>query len=134
MFPTLSGFVCNEFKANWCNLSRYSCAARELYFFGASAVTQLCWAKNWVWKTSNLYNTHQYKQAKINYCICVAAQLHLPQLYPCPISVQLRGPHKSQMYTQSSMDCGTVNADKNAISNRSPCWIFCIAIKAHLKQ
>lgn len=62
----------------------------------------------------------------------ISAQLHLPQLNPCPIRVQVRWAHERQMNPQISMDGWTINAYEYAVCDRRPGWIFRIAIETCL--
>lgn len=65
--------------------------------------------------------------------ICISAQLHLPQLNPRPIRVQICWSHKCQMDAQISMNCWAINANKYTIRHRRPRRILCIAIKTCLQ-
>ena len=38
------------------------------------------------------------------------------------------------MNTETSVNCGAVNAKEDPIRNRRPCWVLRIAIKAHLQK
>lgn len=62
----------------------------------------------------------------------VAAQLHLTQLNPCPVYIQVRRSHKRQVHTQVTVHSGAINAYEHAIRNRRPRRIFGTAIETRL--
>lgn len=64
--------------------------------------------------------------------ICIAAQLHLSQLNPCPVCVQICWSHKCQMYAQIPMYSWAINTNEYTVRHRWPRRIFCTAIKACL--
>lgn len=66
--------------------------------------------------------------------ICITAQLHLPQLNPCPVRIQICRTNKCQMNAQIPMDCWAINTDEHTIRHRWPGWIFCTAIKTCLQM
>lgn len=49
--------------------------------------------------------------------LCIAAHLHLPQLDPCPVRVQIRRAHKRQMHAEVTVHSRAVDANKHAVRN-----------------
>lgn len=66
------------------------------------------------------------------YSIGISSQLHVSQLQPCPIGVELSGTYKSQMDTEVSMNSRTIDAQEYAICNTGPRRILGIAVEACL--
>lgn len=66
-------------------------------------------------------------------CFSIATQLHLSQLDPRPIRVQICRSHKRQMHAQVPMYCWAIDAYKYTVRHRWPCRILCTAIEARLK-
>lgn len=48
----------------------------------------------------------------------IPTQLHLPQLQPGPVGVQVGAPHKGQVHAEIAMHSGAVDAYKNAVRDR----------------
>lgn len=65
--------------------------------------------------------------------ICVATQLHLPQLNPCPVRVQICGSNECQMNTQIPMHSWTIDANEHTVRYRWPRRILRTAIKTCLQ-
>lgn len=70
----------------------------------------------------------------LTYCVGIATHLHLSDLLPRPIRVQLRGPHKGQMYAQRAMNPAAIDANEDPVRDTGPRWVFSVAIEAHLKR
>ena len=65
---------------------------------------------------------------------CVSADLHLSQLDPAPICVQICGPHKGQMNAQASVHGGAVDADEDTVRDSRPGGVFRSTIEACLDE
>lgn len=66
--------------------------------------------------------------------ICVASQLHLANLCPGPVRVQVGGAHEGQMNAQTAMDRRAVDADEYTVRHGGPGWVLGIAVKAGLQD
>lgn len=66
------------------------------------------------------------------YRICVAAQLHAPQLEPGPLQVELSGFDERQVYTERPVRCRTVQTDEDAVGYARPARVFRSTIEAGL--
>ena len=79
-------------------------------------------------------NTRCSKISANNYRIGVSSQLHLPDLLPSPVGVELRGSDEGQVDPEGPVDAGAVDANEDAIGDRGPGGIFRPAVKTNLKQ
>lgn len=68
------------------------------------------------------------------YSVGVTPELHVPQLFPGPISVQLGGPHEAQVDAQSTVGRRALQTDEHAERHRRPCRILGPAVEAHLHR
>lgn len=64
----------------------------------------------------------------------IASDLHLADLHPCPVGVQIGGPHEGQMHAQTPMHCRAIDTYENPIRHRGPGGIFRSAIETTLQQ
>ena len=69
----------------------------------------------------------------VAYRISIASQLHISNLLPCPIMIQLGRFDKCKMDSKTAMNSGAINANEHSIGRASPCWIFATTIKTKLK-
>lgn len=66
-------------------------------------------------------------------CIGITAQLHVPQLQPGPIGVQVCGSHEGDMHTEIAVHSRAIDADEHAIGDTGPGRILGPAVKAGLE-
>lgn len=64
--------------------------------------------------------------------IGVAAKLHLTELLPWPIVVQLGRLDESEMDAKATVDSGAIYTYENSVGHAGPCGIFRVAIEANL--
>jgi len=62
----------------------------------------------------------------------VSTQLHLSELLPCPIVVELGGADKCEVDTQTPVDATAIDADEDAVGDGRPSWILGITVEANL--
>ena len=62
--------------------------------------------------------------ARNTYRIGIAADLHLTNLQPSPVRVQVGGPDERQMHAQIPMHGRAIDADEHAVRHRGPGGIF----------
>lgn len=62
----------------------------------------------------------------------VATQLHLPQLKPSPVGIQVGAAHEGQVNTQIAVHSRAIDANKDAIGDGGPSWCFGRAVEAGL--
>ena len=66
-------------------------------------------------------------------CIGVAAALHLADLLPRPVVVELRGPHERQVDAERAVDARAVDADEDAVRHRGPRGVLAAAVETYLR-
>lgn len=66
-------------------------------------------------------------------CIGITAQLHVPQLQPGPIGVQVCTSHKGDMHTEIAVHGRAINADEHAIGDTGPGRILGSTVEAGLE-
>lgn len=70
----------------------------------------------------------------VTHSIRVASKLHVPQLQPCPVGVELGGAYKREVHPQAPVDSWAVNADEDAIGDWGPRGVLGAAVKANLRK
>ena len=66
--------------------------------------------------------------------VCVASKLHLPELLPRPIVIQLCGSHKGEMDTKTAMNSAAIDANEDSVGDAGPCRVLALAVKANLRK
>ena len=69
---------------------------------------------------------------QVSYGVGVPSELHLPDLLPRPVGVELRGADEGQVDAERAVDAGAVDADEHAVRDRGPRRVLAPAVEAHL--
>jgi hypothetical protein len=85
-------------------------------------------------KVPKEHNPKIYCTNYFTHRICISSKLHLSQLKPSPVCIQLSRTNKRNMDTHTSVYSRAVNAYENAICHTCPCRVLGITIKARLKM
>lgn len=66
--------------------------------------------------------------------IGITAQLHLAQLQPGPVRIQIGAPHKGQVHAQISVHSRAVDAYKDAVRHGRPSRRLCGTVETGLRM
>ena len=64
--------------------------------------------------------------------LSISTKLHLPQLLPAPVGVQVGGPDEGQVDAQGPVYATTVNADEYPVGDGGPGGVLGATVIAHL--
>lgn len=67
------------------------------------------------------------------YSIDVPAKLHVPELFPCPVGVELRGSHEREVHAEAAVHGRAVQADEHSVRHRRPRRVLRVAVETYLR-
>ena len=70
----------------------------------------------------------------LSHGVAVPAELHLPDLLPRPVGVELRGADEGEVDAERAVDARAVDADEHAVRDRGPRGVLAPAVEAHLSR
>lgn len=68
------------------------------------------------------------------YGIGIPAELHVTQLLPRPVGVELCGAHEREVHAQAAVHRRAVQADEHSVRHRRPRRVLRVAVETYLRQ